>query len=370
MPCLNEAETVAACVEKARAALETLGLRGEVIVADNGSTDGSGELASNAGAIVVHEEKRGYGFAYQAGFAAARGKYLVMADADDTYSFADLGKFVDALDRGYEFVIGNRFAGKMHPSAMPWLHRYIGNPLLSWILNRLFGTQVGDAHCGMRAMTADAYDRMGLRTGGMEFASEMIVRAGRLGLRMTEVPVDYHPRRGQSKLRTFRDGWRHLRFMLLLSPTYLFLVPGVFLALLGMLIVVLLLPGPLYFFGRFFDVHLMLFGAMAAIVGAQVAWLGLFARTYALVEKFESRDPMLETLYGVFTLEKGLALGFVLLLIGAGVGLYVVLKWIASGFGSLDESRVLIFALTLIALGVQAIFSSFLVSLLGLKRAR
>ncbi len=370
MPCLNEAETVALCVRKAREALASLGLRGEVIVVDNGSTDGSPDLAAAAGATVVHEERRGYGFAYQAGFAAARGRYLIMADSDDTYDFGDLGKFIDALDRGYEFVNGNRFAGNLHPDAMPKLHRYLGNPALSWMLNRLFGTRLGDAHCGMRAMRADAYRRMRLHTGGMEFASEIIARAGRLGLRMTEVPVDYHPRKGQSKLRTFRDGWRHLRFMLIFSPTYLFLVPGLFLTLVGLLLVTALLPGPLYLLGRFFDVHLMLFGAMAAIVGMQVVWLGLFARTYALVEGFEGTDHVLERFYRLFTLEKGVVLGLVGLLVGLGVSLYVVLKWVGSGFGSLDESRALIFGLTLVALGVQTVFSSFLLSLLGVRLSK
>ncbi len=370
MPCLNEVEAIADCVRKAWKALDSLGLRGEVIVADNGSTDGSVELARAAGAKVVHEGRRGYGYAYQAGFAAARGRYLVMADSDGTYDFGELNKFIDALRAGFDFVNGNRFGGTLHDRAMPWLHRYIGNPLLSWLLNRLFGTRVRDAHCGMRALTAEAYRKMQLRAGGMEFASEMIVRAAKLGLKMTEVPIDYHPRQGGSKLRTFRDGWRHIRFMLLYSPTPLFLVPGGVMTLLGMAVEGVLLPGPVYFLGRFFDVHLMIFGAMAAIVGVQLIWLGLFARTYALVEHFETRDALLEMFYKKFTLEKGLALGGLICLVGVGTSGYVVLKWMASGFGSLDETRMLIFGLTFIAIGVQTVFSSFLLSLLGLKRSR
>ena len=227
MPCLNEEATIGRCVAKAWRGIELAGVPGEVIVADNGSTDRSPEIAAAAGARVIHQPKRGYGNAYLAGFAAARGRYLVMGDADDTYDFGEVGRFIVPLrEGGYDYVLGSRFKGKILPGAMPWHHRWIGNPVLTWILNRLFGLHASDAHSGMRAFTREAYERMRLQSPGMEFASEIVINAAKARLRVTEVPITYYPREGESKLRSFRDGWRHLRYMLLYSPDWLFLAPG------------------------------------------------------------------------------------------------------------------------------------------------
>src|SRR5689334_3693858 len=263
IPCLNEAETITECVTRARAALEGNGLHGEVVVADNGSTDGSPELAERAGARVVHEPRRGYGSAYLAGFAAARGDRIVMADADLTYDFREIPRFLEKIDEGADFVIGNRMA-KIHPGAMPWLHRYVGNPVLTGILNLFFGVGVDDAHCGMRALRRDVLPRFDLRTTGMEFASEMVIRAGKEELEITQIPIEYRPREGESKLSTWRDGWRHLRFLLVHSPTHLFLLPGAILSFLG-LVVLLGVLARVNVLGRQWDIHAMIAGSMLAI---------------------------------------------------------------------------------------------------------
>ena len=242
MPCLNEAQTVGVCVQKARRAIKQLGISGEVVVADNGSTDGSPSIAEREGARVVHQPIRGYGAAYLAGIAAARGKFIVIGDSDNTYDFGEIPRFLQPLRESADLVMGSRFKGEIKPGAMPWLHRYIGNPTLTGILNLLFRAGVSDAHCGMRAFTKDAYEKLGLQTTGMEFASEMVIKAAKVGLKITEVPITYYPRKGESKLHSFRDGWRHLRFMLMLSPTYLFLLPGALLFLIGLLGTIALLP--------------------------------------------------------------------------------------------------------------------------------
>jgi glycosyltransferase involved in cell wall biosynthesis len=278
IPCLNEAENIEACVHAAQEALARMDSGGEVVVADNDSEDDSARLAEAAGARVVVERRRGYGSAYMAGFAAAHGRYIVMADADLTYDFNEIPRFVEALEGGAEMVIGDRM-GNIQPGAMPWLHQYVGNPILTGLLNLFFRTGVSDAHCGMRAVRRDVLPRLDLRTTGMEFASEMVIRAAKENLRIAEFPIEYHPRGGESKLSSFRDGWRHLRFLLVHSPTHLFIVPGALLAGLGTLIVVLVGAG-LEFAGRAWGVHALIGGALLMIVGTQVLALGLCAHAY------------------------------------------------------------------------------------------
>ena len=367
MPCLNEAETIGKCIQKAQAALKKMGVSGEIIVADNGSKDNSVELAESLGARVVHQPIRGYGAAYLEGIAAARGKYIVIGDSDDTYDFSELDKFVQPLREGYDLVMGSRLKGNILPAAMPWLHRYIGNPILTGILNLLFKAGVSDAHCGMRAFTKEAYEKMSLRTTGMEFASEMVIKAAKAKLKITEVPITYYPREGESKLRSFRDGWRHLRFMLLYSPTHLFLIPGLILFLLGFIGSLFLLPGPLKIGGHPYDVHVMTLTSLLALLGFQVILLGLYAKTYAILSGLEQKDRLIEWMWKHFSLEKGCLFGAAFFALGFIVDAFVAYKWVKSGFGALDEVRTALFALLMMALGAQTIFSSFFLSILGIR---
>ena len=293
IPCLNEAASIARCVGLALEVLDTHEIPGEVVVVDNASTDDSAELARAAGARVVREERRGYGSAYLAGFRAARGDYVVMADADLTYDFNDIPRFLEELDAGAELVMGDRM-DNIKPGAMPWLHRYVGNPVLTGILNLFFRTGVSDAHCGMRALRRDVLPRLDLRTTGMEFASEMVIRASKEKLEIHQIPIEYHPREGESKLSSFRDGWRHLRFLLVHSPTHLFLVPGLFLTAVGILITIGVLA-QVSVFGRSWDLHAMIGGSMLTIVGTQVLALGLCARAYGVYVLGE-RDSLFERL--------------------------------------------------------------------------
>ncbi|MHB8618309.1 MAG: glycosyltransferase family 2 protein [Chloroflexota bacterium] len=369
IPCLNERETIGICVDKARRALEELGAPGEVVVSDNGSADGSDGIAAEHGARVARAEARGYGNAYLTGFAQATGEVLVMGDADDTYDFSRLADFVERLDAGYEFVNGTRLKGKILPGAMPWLHRYIGNPVLSWLINRLFHTGFSDSYCGMRAFTRDAYERIKPRSPGMEFALEMIINASKAHLRSTEIPIVYHRRLGQSKLRSFKDGWRSLRFMLLYSPTHLFLFPGAVLSSLGLALMAWLLFGSPEIGGHPLGNHSMVLGAIACILGVQVLAIGIHARTYSLAERFEEHDPLLSLFYRYFNLEKGLLLGFALAAVGVAIYAYLFAEWVRSGFGHLYEEKVAILALVAVVVGVQVITSAFFGSILGLKKA-
>ena len=364
MPCLNEAATVARCVIKARAALERAGLSGEVVVADNGSDDGSPALAEAAGARVVAAPVRGYGAAYLAGLEAARGTYLVLGDADDTYDFGAVPEFVAALKAGNDVVLGSRFRGRILPGAMPWLHRYVGNPVLSGILSVFFGRRVSDAHCGLRAMTRDASDRMRLRSSGMEFASEMVALALRHQLTVAEIPITYYPRGGESKLRSFRDGWRHLRFMLLLSPTPLFLVPGLAALLLGFAGLFVLLPGPLRVAGFVLDYHFMFVASALAILGVQLVLLGLAAKAYASGERSIRADRWLTLLDRHFTLERGLLVGLGLVAAGLGINGWILSSWLSGGRGQLFAVRPALLGLSLIVVGAQGVFGSFFISML------
>jgi glycosyltransferase involved in cell wall biosynthesis len=365
IPCLNEAENIEQCVGAALRAMREMGVQGEVVVADNNSEDDSARLARQAGAHVVVEPRRGYGSAYLAGFAASSGRYIVMADADLTYDFNEIPRFVAALDEGAEMVIGDRM-DNIQPGAMPWLHRYIGNPILTGMLNLFFSTGVKDAHCGMRAVRREVLERLDLRTTGMEFASEMVIRASKERLRIAEFPIEYHPRGGESKLSSFRDGWRHLRFLLVHSPTHLFIVPGTILAGLGTLIVVLVGAG-LDLFGRAWGVHALIGGAFLMIVGTQVLALGLCAHAYGTYFMSE-KDPWFDRMRARFRLEHGLLLGGAFVLIGFVMAAVIVATWISNGFGSLADEHLAVVAATLMIVGIQIFFSSFLLSILGLRR--
>ena len=367
IPCLNEAENIEECVRKAFAVLNSHAIAGEVIVADNDSEDNSPDLASAAGATVVHEPERGYGSAYMAGFAAARGRYILMADADLTYDFEEIPRFLAELENGADMVIGNRMQN-IHPGAMPWLHRYIGNPLLSGFLNLLFRTGVDDAHCGMRALRRDLLPQLDLRTTGMEFASEMVIRAAKEKLDIRQFPIEYHPRGGESKLSSFRDGWRHLRFLLVHSPNHLFIFPGAVMAVLGGLIELIVLVH-LGVFGREWDIHALIAGALLAIVGTQVMALGVCAHAYGTYFMGE-RDHWFDRMRARYRLEHGLMLGGGIVLAGVVVGAFIVIHWINTGFGGLGDEQLAVLAATLIIVGIQIFFSSFLLSILGLRRRR
>jgi glycosyltransferase involved in cell wall biosynthesis len=365
IPCLNEAENIVQCVQGALKVLRENGIAGEVIVADNGSDDGSAALADAAGATVVSEPRRGYGRAYLAGFAAARGDYIIMVDADLTYDFKEIPRFVAELDGGAEMVMGNRMEN-IQPGAMPFMNRYIGNPILSGFLKLLYRTQVRDAHCGMRAVRRAALSRLDLRTDGMEFASEMVIRAAKTDLNVTEFPISLHPRGGESKLNPFSDGWRHVRLMLLHNPTFLFSLPGLFTTLLGAVaMLAVFVNGSVG--GHTFDVHTLIGGSLLVVVGAQLIGFGLCARVFAIGE-FGDRDPWVERQLGRLRLEHGLLAGAGVTLAGLIVGGTVVVEWIARGLGSLSEERVTILAATLVIVGVQIFFTSFLLSILSMRR--
>jgi glycosyltransferase involved in cell wall biosynthesis len=365
IPCLNEEANIERCVRTALAVLTEHDIPGEVVVADNASEDRSAELAARAGARVVHEPRRGYGSAYLAGFSVARGRYIVMGDADLTYDFAEIPRFVETLDEGAELVMGDRM-DNIHPGAMPWLHRYVGNPVLTGVLNVFFRTGVSDAHCGMRALRRDVLPRLDLRTTGMEFASEMVIRASKENLDIREFPIEYHPRGGESKLSSFRDGWRHLRFLLVHSPTHLFMLPGAIMLALGALIAFVSLL-QINVFGREWELHTMLGGALLMIVGVQVVALGLCAHAYGTYFMNE-KDPWFDRMRARFELEHGLVAGGAVLLVGTAIGAVIVVTWINRGFGELSDERLAVLAATLVIVGIQIFFTSFLLSILGLRR--
>ncbi|HEY2282794.1 MAG TPA: glycosyltransferase family 2 protein [Solirubrobacteraceae bacterium] len=365
IPCLNEAENIESCVKAALGAIERMGVPGEVVVADNNSEDDSARLAQEAGARVVIERRRGYGSAYLAGFAGSTGRYIVMADADLTYDFDEIPHFVEELQAGAELVMGDRM-DNIQPGAMPWLHRYIGNPILTGLLNLFFRTGISDAHCGMRALRREVLPRLDLRTTGMEFASEMVIRASKENLRIAEFPIEYHPRGGESKLSSFRDGWRHLRFLLVHSPNHLFIFPGAVLAGIGTLIILIVETG-LNLFGRDWGVHAIIGGALLMIVGTQVLALGLCAHAYGTYFMGE-KDPWFDRMRARFRLEHGLLLGGLFMLAGVGLGAVILVSWIAHGFGSLSYERLAVVAASVLIVGIQIFFSSFLLSILGLRR--
>jgi glycosyltransferase involved in cell wall biosynthesis len=373
MPCLNESATVGGCVQKALGAMKQLGIRGEVIVADNGSTDGSQRIAVEHGAKVVPIKLRGYGSALHGGIAAARGRFILMGDADDSYDFTQLEGFVCKLREGYDLVMGNRFQGGILPGAMPPLHRYLGNPVLTGIGRLFFKSPVGDFHCGLRAFRKDAIEQLELRTLGMEFASEMVVKATAFGLRVTEIPTTLSPDRRDHAphLRTWRDGWRHLRFLLLYSPRWLFLYPGIALFALGITLSAALLPGPRRIGNVVFDVHTLLFAAMAILIGFQSVLFATFTKIFAISEGLLPEDPRLTRMFRYITLEVGLVVGFLLILAGAGAWVLGLEYWRIRQFGPLDPEktlRIVIPGVVCFTLGFQIVLSSFYLSVLGMSR--
>ena len=372
MPCLNEAATVARCVAKARVFLERSGVPGEILVADNGSTDGSPDLASGAGARVIKVAERGYGAALGEGIAAAQGRYVIMGDADDSYDFANLQQFVEKLRQGYLLVMGNRFRGGIQAGAMPWLHRYIGNPLLSFLGRLLFRTPVRDFHCGLRGFDRAAVQSLGLRTKGMEFASELVVKAALAGWRIAEVPTTLQPdgRARPPHLRSWRDGWRHLSFLLLFSPRWLFLYPGLCLLLFGIVLTTMLHFKPLAFLGAGLDIHSMLYTSAAGLLGMQLCLFALFARLSAQNAGLLPRSAALVRLLKLLTLERGLLLGLATGLSGFLWSAVAFWQWRETGFGALDPRVVMrdtIPASALMVGGMELMLASFLLHLINWK---
>jgi hypothetical protein len=373
MPCLNEAETLETCIRKAQRALDEAQIIGEVIVADNGSTDGSVEIAERLGARVARISSKGYGNALMGGIAAAAGKFIIMGDADDSYDFGDIPKFVTELRAGAQLVMGNRFRGGIKPGAMPPLHQYFGNPALTRIGRLFFGSPVHDFYCGMRGFRRDAYQSLGLRTTGMEFATEMVVKATLLKQTIAEVPTTLSPD-GRSRpphLRTWRDGWRTLRFFLLYSPRWLFLYPGLALMCAGATLGLWLLPAPRTIGSVTFDVHTLLYCAAMVLLGFQAVAFAVFTKLFAITEGLLPPDPALDRIFRYINLEVGLGVGSLLILAGMATSVSAVRMWGAQHFGQLDyphTMRIVIPAALLLILGAQTIFSSFFLSVLGLRR--
>ena len=372
IPCLNEAETIGFCVERAFVGIAATGLPGEVVVADNGSTDGSDRIAEELGARIVRVRERGYGAALSGGIDAARGRYVVMGDADATYDFGRIDDFVRKLEDGDDLVMGNRFAGGIEPGAMPLLNRRIGNPVLTAVGRRLFHSPVSDFHCGLRAFRRDAIAKLGLSAPGMEYASEMVIKASLGGLRVSEVPTTLAvgPTGREPHLRPWRDGWRHLRLLLLFSPRWLFLYPGAVLSIVGAGVMIALLPGPLDVGGLRFDVDTLLFAGGAVILGFQAVVFAVFARIYGMTQGFLPEDSQLRRLFRFVTLEVGVAVGVALLAGGVAGSAYALVYWGDHSFGSLDYTvalRVVVPSVVLIVIGAQTIFSSFFLSFLGLR---
>lgn len=373
MPCLNEAETLEVCIRKALGFLERHQVRGEVVIADNGSTDGSQAIATKAGARVVPVKDKGYGNALLGGIAAAKGRYIIMGDADDSYDFVNLMPFVEKLREGYDLVMGNRFLGGILPGAMPPLHYYLGNPVLTGLGRLFFCPEIGDYHCGLRGFSKAAAERMELRTTGMEFASEMVVKASLLKLRICEVPTTLKKdgRNRPPHLRSWRDGWRHLRFMLMYSPRWLFLIPGALMMLVGLLTGLWLLPGPQKIGNVTFDVHTMLYAGLAVLTGFQSVLFAVFTKTFAITSGLLPTDERMEKLFKYITLETGLIIGALLIIAGLAGTASAVFGWQKTQFGPLvpaDTLRTVIPSFVLLALGCQTVLSSFFLSVLGLKR--
>ena len=371
IPCLNEANSLAYCVDKAVKAFQAAGLSGEVVVADNGSTDGSIQIAEQHGARVIRVAERGYGAALRAGIAGARGLFIIMGDADDSYDFTDVPRFVEKLHEGNDIVMGNRFRGEIKPGAMPPLHKYFGNPGLTALLNTLFHAHIGDGYCGMRAFSRSLYDRLDLRSSGMEFALEMVIKSAQIGARIAEIPITLWPdKRGRAPhLRSFRDGWRSLRFMLLYAPNWLFLLPGTALVLTGLFLVFWLLPGPRQISPHVgLDIHTMIFGVIFTLLGAQILSIGAFAKVFSYAERFDRRSVSLRRVLKRVTLETGLLVGCSLFLMGFAGCAWVTWQWAASDFGELHEVRQVLFWSMWLFLGLQVIFAAFFLSMLGISR--
>ncbi|MDD5553968.1 MAG: glycosyltransferase family 2 protein, partial [Candidatus Omnitrophica bacterium] len=344
------------------------GIAGEVIVADNGSIARSREVAESRGAKVVLEPRRGYGAAYLKGIREARGRYIIIADSDNTYDFGDIPKFLVPLKEGYDFVMGSRFKGGLAKGSMGWMRRYIGNPVLSWVCRLFFGTKLNDIHCGMRSFTLEAYRKMGLLTVGMEFATEMVVSALTNNLKIYEVPIHYYPRTGKSKLNPLSDAWRHIRFMLLYCPLWLYFIPGFVGFISGILILLFLLRGPFLFLGHYWDLHFMVFASVLTILSYQILNLGIYAHTFAIREGFLKYDPVTLFFQRHFNLEKGIAIGIAIFMAGFAITLLIFMEWFSRHFGALYRIRESILAMTLLVIGIQTIFSSFFISFLFVEK--
>ena len=372
IPCLNEADTVGRCIDSATAAMQAADVTGEILVVDNGSTDGSQGIASAHGARVVLESTKGYGSALRRGCEEARGSYILMGDADESYDFSQIEPFIEGLRGGADLVMGTRIRGTILPGAMPWKNRYVGNPLSTGLLNRLFRAGVSDVHCGMRAITKNAFRSLDLHTTGMEFASEMVIRAAMTGMQIAEVPITFRPdgRNRPPHLRPWRDGWRHLKTILVFSPTALFLVPGLTLALLGLALIgvqmVAPMGEPLRFFGFRMDFHWAILGSLLALVGYQIVLVNFFAKVYAITQGTLKEDPLLQRALAVLTLERVLLVAFLVTLIGLALDGLVAWRWLRTDLGPLvtGYTRLFIFGSTLVALGMQTIFSAFFFSIL------
>jgi len=372
MPCLNEAETLERCIVKARAYLDRAGIAGEVVIGDNGSTDGSQEIARKAGARVVDVPRRGYGAAIMGAVEAAKGEYVIMGDSDDSYDFSNLDKYVEKLREGNDLVMGNRFKGGVQPGAMPFLHKYLGNPVLSFIGRLFFRSNIGDFHCGLRGFRRDLVSRLGLQTTGMEFASEMVVKSTLFKVKIAEVPTTLAPD-GRSRpphLRTWRDGWRHLRFLLIYSPRWLFVYPGIILIALGLVLGGLVIHAPLKIGPATLDTNSILYAGTAVVVGFQALVFGLLTRVYGMVAGFLPPRPSLQKLADQGALESGLIAGLLVLLLGIGLGVWAVLRWRTTHFGLLsypDILRIVIPSAVAIIVGMQIILAAFFSSVLLIK---
>ena len=363
IPTKNEEKTIGICIEKVKKVFKEYNIDGEIIVSDS-STDRTPEIASSLGAKVIKPDKKGYGYAYIYAFKFARGKYIVIGDGDNTYDFLEIPKLLEPLKKGEaDMVIGSRFKGKILPGAMPWLHKYIGNPLLTWILNFFFKAGVSDAHSGFRAFTREALEKMNLRCHGMEFASEMIIEAVRRGLRIKEVPITYYPRHGESKLSSFSDGWRHLRFMLLQTPKYLFYIPGLFLFIVGFILTILLAVTNVSLFGVHLGIHSMIASSLLTLTGYQLIFIGLFSAIYSRSMGLVEYDKITKLITKIMSLERGLLLGIFLTSLGFFYILLLLKQWIDSGFRDLPMLNQDVFGFTIFILGIQTIFFSFFLSL-------
>lgn len=365
LPCRNEEKSLDFCIKQIKKVLEENKINGEIIVSDS-SIDKSPQIALRNKVKLVKHDLEGYGNAYLEGFREARGKYIFMADSDGSYDFNEIPNFLKALKRGNDFVIGDRFKGDMQKGSMPFSHRYIGNPILSGILRVFFSSNVHDVHCGMRAISREALDKLNLRTTGMEFASEMVIKAIKKKLKIKQIPINYYQRKGDSKLRPFSDAWKHMRFMLLYSPMFLFFIPGMLLFFLGILSMIWFYFGNAHLFNLTFQFHPMFISSLLTLIGYQLIVFAAFAKSYAINHLGEESEVM-QRLYRYITIEKASITGIILGLFGIGIYLYILVKWIKSGFGSLNEVKNSILALTLIVLGIQTVFSSFMLSILGIK---
>jgi len=370
IPCLNEAQSIAFCVDQAFAGLRAAKVRGEVLVVDNGSTDASGEVAKQHGARVLHASVKGVGSASRTGIESARGEFIILGDADGSHDFSELPRFVAKWREGYEFIVGNRFRGEIKNRAMRWHHRYIGTPALSALLNLFFHSGVGDINCGMRGLTRELSRGLDLRTTGFEFCSESLIKAAKLGARITEVPITTWPdRRGRPPhLRTFNDGWRHLRFILLFAPNWLFLLPGFLLVALGIGLVLWLLPGPRVAGGVGLDIHTMALAMMLALLGAHIISVGMFVKVFCYTERFSHHQPSIVKWLKRVTLERGLLAGAAMTLAGLVGDAIVFWQWAAGGFGRLQPVRTVFFCSLSLFLGIEVLFSSVFLSMLGINR--